>query len=107
MAIKDFLDNVTYPNMERRTDILLNYFNTSDLHLSIDSYLKLNNLSKEIKADFFDSNGLFYTVNKDLREKIRRFNNHLFFFTVSYTVKHIRIKMRRAPLGTRLVLYCC
>ena len=83
MAIKDFLDNVTYPNMERRTDILLNYFNTSDLHLSIDSYLKLNNLSKEIKADFFDSNGLFYTVNKDLREKIRRFNNDVFYITDS------------------------
>ena len=83
MAIKDFLDNVTYPNMERRTDILLNYFNTSDLHLSIDSYLQLNNLSKDIKADFFDSNGLFYTVNKDLREKIRRFNNDVFYITDS------------------------
>ena len=83
MAIKDFLDNVSYPNMNQRESIFNNYFNTTNLHLDINPYLRLNNLSSKIKADFFDSKGLFYTVNKDLREKVRRFNNDVFYITDS------------------------
>ena len=81
MAIKDFLNNVKYPTMDQRVDIFTNYFNTTNLHLDIDAYLKLNNLSKKITTDFFDSEGLFYTVNQDLREKVRRFNNDVFYLT--------------------------
>lgn len=83
MAIINFLDYVTYPDMNQRINILDNYFNTSSLQLDIKPYLTLNNLSDEIAADFFDSRGLFYTVNRDLRETIRRYNNDVFYITDS------------------------
>lgn len=83
MAIKDFLDNVTYPNIDQRANILTNYFDTQKLQLDLDPFLKLNNLSKKITTDFFDSRGLFYTVNKDLREFVRRYNNDVFYITDS------------------------
>ena len=83
MAIKDFLDNVTYPNIDQRANILTNYFDTQKLQLDLEPFLKLNNLTKKITADFFDSKGLFYTINKDLREFIRRYNNDVFYITDS------------------------
>lgn len=83
MAITEFLNNVTYPNIEQRIDIITNYFDTQKLQLDLESFLKLNNLTKKISADCFDSRGLFYTVNKDLRELIRRYNNDVFYITDS------------------------
>lgn len=81
MAITNFLDNVTYPNNDQRVQILTNYFDTQRLQLDLTPYLKLNNLTEKITTDFFDSRGLFYTVNKDLRENVRRYNNDVFYLT--------------------------
>ena len=83
MAIQNFLDYVSYPSMEQRIDIQKNYFDTQKLRLDIEPFLKLNNLTTSIKADLFDSRGLFYTVNKDLREFVRRYNNDVFYITDS------------------------
>ncbi len=83
MSIQNFLDNVAYPDIEQRADILIHYFDTKKLQLDLEPFLKLNNLTAKITADFFDSRGLFYTVNKDLREFVRRYNNDVFYITDS------------------------
>lgn len=83
MAITNFLDNVTYPDFQQREDILTQYFDTKMLQLDLEPFLKLNNLTSKITADFFASKSLFYTVNKDLREFVRRYNNDVFYITDS------------------------
>lgn len=81
MAITNFLDYVVYPNEEQRERILTDYFDTQNLQLDLTQYLTLNNLTEKITTDTFDSRGLFYTVNKDLRENVRRYNNDVFYLT--------------------------
>lgn len=81
MAITNFLDYVTYPNEDQREQILTDYFDTQKLQLDLTQYLTLNNLTEKITTNAFDSRGLFYTVNKDLRENVRRYNNDVFYLT--------------------------
>lgn len=81
MAITNFLDYVAYPNEDQREQILIDYFDTQKLQLDLTQYLTLNNLAEKITTDTFDSRGLFYTVNKDLREKVRQYNNDVFYLT--------------------------
>lgn len=80
---KNFFDFITFPNSEQQIQIINNFYDTHKLFLSLDSYLKLNNLSKQIKTDIFNADSLFTVVNKDLREKIRRFNNDIIYLTLS------------------------
>ena len=82
MAINNFWDYVDFPDDSQIGTISSQYFNTENLKLNTEAFLKLNNLTKKITAPFFDERGLFYTVNKDLREKIRRYNNDVFYLTV-------------------------
>ena len=81
MAITNFLDYVAYPDEDQREQILIDYFDTQKLQLDLTQYLTLNNLAEKITTDTFDSRGLFYTVNKDLREKVRQYNNDVFYLT--------------------------
>lgn len=80
--MKSFFDYIDFPSEDKHANIKQSFFNTEHLALDIEPFLKLNNLTKKIKADFFDSKGLFYTVNKDIREKIRRYNNDILYLTM-------------------------
>lgn len=80
--MKSFFDYIDFPSENKHANIKQSFFNTEYLALDIEPFLKLNNLTKTIKADFFDSKGLFYTVNKDIREKVRRYNNDILYLTM-------------------------
>lgn len=81
--MKNIYDYIVFPSQQNREKVRTEYFNTKKLFLDIQPYLELNNLTENISIDDFLADSLFETINADLREKIRRFNNDIIYLTLS------------------------
>ena len=77
----DLFELQAFPNHEQQKDTIDNYFDTQLLWVDIKKYCAKNNLSEKITVSGFG--GLFETANQDFREKVRKFNNSIFYLTTS------------------------
>ena len=77
----DLFELQAFPNHEQQKDTIDNYFDTQLLWVDIKKYCAKNNLSEKITVSWFG--GLFETANQDFREKVRKFNNSIFYLTTS------------------------
>lgn len=83
METTNLFDYIVFPTKQSRQKSKKEYFDTQKLFLDVQPYLTLNNLSKNITVNNIFLDGIFETINNDLREKIRRFNNDIIYLTLS------------------------
>ena len=83
MTTTNLFDYIVFPTKQNRQKVKKEYFDTKRLFLDIQPYLTLNNLSKNITVNNIFLDGVFETINNDLREKVRRYNNDIIYLTLS------------------------
>ena len=83
MNMKNFFNYMVFPTQQSREKVRKEYFDTQKLFLDIKPYLKLNNLTDNIVVNTTFTNSAFETINIDLREKVRRHNNDIYYLTIS------------------------
>ena len=77
----DLFELQAFPNHEQQKDTIDNYFDTQLLWVDIKNIALKIIYPKKITVSGFG--GLFETANQDFREKVRKFNDSIFYLTIS------------------------